>query len=186
VLELDPETTTVDTVPEGNRSYFGRPRSGARTEQPDVLLDALVNIDEFKLDVQGLKANVSVLAEVAGLVKLSVGADVSLDRVTLMIKGVEVKALLEVRLDEVHGILDKAITALIEHPEILEILAKTVIDVVEEVGRVVTPVVEGVVEGVLGGVVSPVVQGVVGEVVTPVVQGVVRGLLPPVVAGVGA
>ena len=50
-----------------------------------------MNVDEFKLDVQGLMANVSALAEVAGLVKLSVVADVSLDRVWLTIKGVEVR-----------------------------------------------------------------------------------------------
>jgi len=41
------------------------------------------------------------LAEVASLVKLSGGADVSLDRVKLTVKSLDVKALREVRLDEV-------------------------------------------------------------------------------------
>jgi hypothetical protein len=146
-----------------------------------------VSVKEIKLDVQGLRANVQVNAEVANLVKLSVGADVSLDRVTLTITGVEVKALLEVRLDEVRAILDRALTLLIENPEILEVLARTLVDVVHEVGEVVTPVVQGVisgvvapvVQGVVGGIVAPVVQGVVGGIVAPVVEGVVRGLTPP-------
>jgi hypothetical protein len=64
-----------------------RRRTADRTEQPDVLLDALVKVQEIKLEVVGLKANVRVNAEVGNLVKLSVGADVSLERVTLTITG---------------------------------------------------------------------------------------------------
>jgi hypothetical protein len=180
VLEFDGDRPTTDPVPTDPAPTDlvpsnGRRRSADRAEQPDVLLDALVSVKEIKLDVQGLRANVQVNAEVANLVKLSVGADVSLDRVTLTITGVEVKALLEVRLDEVRAILDRALTLLIENPEILEVLARTLVDVVHEVGEVVTPVVQGV----ISGVVAPVVEGVVGGIVAPVVEGVVRGLTPP-------
>jgi len=172
LMELDPDPTTIAPPPDVPPPTDVRQRIAV---QPDVLLDAMVSVQEIKLDVQGLKANVRVNAEVANLVKLSVGADVSLDRVILTITGVEVKALLEVRLDEVHAILDRALTLLIEHPEILEVLARTLVDVVHEVGEVVAPVVEGVVSGV----VAPVVQGVVGQLVAPVVDGVVRALNPP-------
>jgi len=171
-MELDPDPTAIAPPPDVPAPTDVRQRVAV---QPDVLLDAVVSVQEIKLDVRGLKANVRVNAEVANLVKLSVGADVSLDRVTLTITGVEVKALLEVRLDEVHAILDRALTLLIEHPEILEVLARTLVDVVHEVGEVVAPVVEGVVSGV----VAPVVQGVVGQLVAPVVDGVVRALNPP-------
>ena len=172
LMELDPDPTAIAPPPDVPAPTDVRQRVAV---QPDVLLDAVVSVQEIKLDVRGLKANVRVNAEVANLVKLSVGADVSLDRVTLTITGVEVKALLEVRLDEVHAILDRALTLLIEHPEILEVLARTMVDVVREVGEVVTPVVQGVVSGV----VAPVVQGVVGQLVAPVVDGVVRALNPP-------
>ena len=177
-MELDPDPTAIAPPPDVPAPTDVRQRVAV---QPDVLLDAVVSVQEIKLDVRGLKANVRVNAEVANLVKLSVGADVSLDRVTLTITGVEVKALLEVRLDEVHAILDRALTLLIEHPEILEVLARTMVDVVREVGEVVTPVVQGVVSGV----VAPVVQGVVGQLVAPVVDGVVRSLNPPAPGGAG-
>jgi len=184
LMEIDPDPAPVVPGP-GVKPVIPAPgakpptvvarRSADRTEQPDVLLDAVVSVKEIKLDVQGLKANVRVNAEVGNLVKLSVGADVSLDRVTLTITGVEVKALLEVRLDEVSAILDRALTLLIENPEILEVLGRTLVDVVHEVGEIVAPVVQGV----INGVVAPVVQGVIGQVIAPVVDGVVRGLNPP-------
>jgi len=173
VETLDPEPPVVELVP------LDKP---SPNDPPDVFLDALVAVQEIKLDVQGLRAHLAVNAEVASLVKLSVGADVSLERVTLTITGVEVKALLEVRLDQVRAILDKALTLLIENPEILEILARTVVDVVKEVGDVVEGVVDGVVQEVVAPVVDGVVRGVLG-VVPPATGGVVLpgpgGVVPP-------
>jgi hypothetical protein len=58
-----------------------------------VLLDVPVLKVEGNLTVEGLRALVAVLAELADLVKLSVGADVGLDKVELEIKGVEAGAL---------------------------------------------------------------------------------------------
>jgi hypothetical protein len=136
LLELDGDPTTTALAHNGHLPLNGRRRSADRTEQPDMLLDTLVNVQEIKLEVHGLKANVQVPAEVANPVKRPVGADVSLDRVTLTIAGVEVKTLLGVRLDEVRTILDRALTLIIEHPEILEILAKTGADVTHEAGEV--------------------------------------------------
>jgi hypothetical protein len=54
-----------------------------------VLLDVpVLKVEEITLTVEGLRAHVAVLAELANLVKLSVGADVELDKVELSIKGV--------------------------------------------------------------------------------------------------
>jgi hypothetical protein len=77
---------------------------------------------------------VAVLAELADLVKLSVGADVSLDKVELEIKGVEAQVLLKVRLEQVRAILDKALSTIGENPEILQSLVRTVDRTLGEVG----------------------------------------------------
>ncbi len=91
-------------------------------------------LDVPVLKVEGLRAHVAVLAELADLVKLSVGADVELDKVELTIKGVEAQALLTVRLEQVRAILDKALTTIGGNPEILQSLVRTVDRTVGEVG----------------------------------------------------
>jgi hypothetical protein len=100
-----------------------------------VLLDVpVLKVEEINLTVEGLRAHVAVLAELADLVKLSVGADVNLDKVELEIKGVEAQALLKVRLEQVRAILDKALTTIGENPEILQSLVRTVDRTLGEVG----------------------------------------------------
>src|SRR3954454_21945572 len=75
---------------------------GADSVEPDVLLDVpLLKVDEIVLDVEDLRARVSLQAEVLDLLRLNVGADVALGSVHLDIKGVEAQALLKVRLDNV-------------------------------------------------------------------------------------
>ena len=71
---------------------------------PDVLLDVpVVKVDEINFELNDLRAQVSLHAKVLDLVELSVGADVYLGRVKLVIKGVEAQALLKVRLDNVNN-----------------------------------------------------------------------------------
>jgi hypothetical protein len=76
-------------------------------QTPDVLLDVPnLEVDRITLEVDDLRAHVSVLAELANLVRLSVGADVQLGRVKLEIEGVEAQALLKVRLEHVRATLE--------------------------------------------------------------------------------
>src|SRR5829696_3713693 len=78
-------------------------------QEPDVLLDVSeLEVDRISLEVENLRAHVSVLAELANLVSLSVGVDARLDRVKLEIGGVRAKVLLKVRLEHVRAILEKA------------------------------------------------------------------------------
>src|SRR5688500_15574963 len=71
-------------------------------EGPDVLVDVpVVKVDSIDIEVDDLRAQVAVLAEVRDLVQLSVGADVRLGEVELKIEGVEAQALLKARLDNV-------------------------------------------------------------------------------------
>jgi hypothetical protein len=101
-------------------------RRSTRKEQ-DVLLDVSeLEVEKITLEVAGLRAHVSVLAQLASLVNLQVGVDARLNRVKLEIEGVRAKVLLKVWLDDVRAILEKALDTLGEHPEILESLVKAI------------------------------------------------------------
>jgi hypothetical protein len=100
-------------------------------EEPDVLLDVPVaKVDEIDIEVDELRAQVAVLAEVRDLVQLSVGADIHLGKVKLKIEGVEAQALLKARLGNVTAILERVLTTLDRNPELL----KSVGQVTERVG----------------------------------------------------
>jgi len=108
-------------------------RQEANGQEPDVLLDVSeLEVDRINLEVEDLRAHVSILAELANLLSLSVGVDARLDRVKLEIEGVEAKVLLKVRLKHVRAILEKALDTIAENPEILRILARSLSRVVRE------------------------------------------------------
>jgi hypothetical protein len=105
----------------------------ASGQGPDVLLDVSeLEVDRINLEVEDLRAHVSILAELANLLSLSVGVDARLDQVKLEIEGVEAKVLLKVRLEHVRAILEKALDTIAENPEILRILARSLSRVVRE------------------------------------------------------
>src|SRR5215211_2500212 len=102
-------------------------------QEPDVLLDVSeLEVDKINLEVERLRAHVSILAELANLLSLSVGVDARLARVQLEIEGVEAKVLLKVRLRHVRAILEKALDTIGEHAEILRILARSLSRLVRE------------------------------------------------------
>src|SRR5215204_2531634 len=102
-------------------------------QEPDVLLDVTeLEVDRINLEVERLRAHVSILAELANLLSLSVGVDARLARVQLEIEGVEAKVLLKARLRHVRAILEKALDTIGEHPEILRILARSLSRLVRE------------------------------------------------------
>src|SRR3954452_25028601 len=97
---------------------------------PDVLVDVpVVKVDEIDIEVEDLRAQVAVQAEVRDIVQLSVGADAHLGKVELKIEGVEAQALLKARLDNVTAILERVLTTLDRNPELLESIGKAVEDV---------------------------------------------------------
>src|SRR5918997_4496992 len=106
---------------------------GPDTQEPDVLLDVSeLEVDRITLEVEDLRAHVSILVELANLLNLSVGVDARLDQVKLEIEGVEAEVLLKVRLKHIRAILEKALDTIGEHPEILRILARSLSQVVRE------------------------------------------------------
>jgi hypothetical protein len=106
------------------------------SEEPDVLLDApVVKVDEISLNVEELQALVSLQADVLNLLRLHVGAKVSIGQVGLEIKGVEAQALLKVRLRNVARILDRVLTTIDRNPELVEGLVDDAGKAVGELGR---------------------------------------------------
>ena len=121
-------------------------------EEPDVLLDvSQLEVDRIRLEVEDLRAHVSVLAQLANLVNLSVGVDARLDRVELEIEGVRAKVLLKVRLEHVRAILEKALDTVASVPEILERLGQTLDELLEgrlgDASATLEQVLEGLEEG---------------------------------------
>ncbi|MGV9875728.1 hypothetical protein ACWDUG_23905, partial [Streptomyces cellulosae] len=140
------------------------PRPPATPTDTDVFLDVpLLKVDEIDLDVEDLRAHVSLQAEVLDLLRLSVGADVSLGRVHLGISGVEAQAQLRVRLDNVAVIVNRVLTTVDRNPEILTELARGVSAAVRDVGGGARQAVGAVGEGA-GQAVQDVGAGAGGAV----------------------
>lgn len=94
-------------------------------QEVDVILDVReLEVDRINLTVKGLRAHVSVLAELASLVSLQVGVDARLEEVELEIEGVRAKLLLKVDLDNVRAILKHALETVAENPQILRVLTR--------------------------------------------------------------
>jgi len=95
----------------------GQPAGG----DPDLILDVpSLGIEELTLDVENLRARVSLRAELADMVKLSVGVEADVDKVKLEAKGVEAQLLLKAGLDNVRAILIQALDALDNNPGIID------------------------------------------------------------------
>ena len=135
-------------------------------QEPDVLLNVSeLEVDRINLEVEDLRAHVSVLAELANLVNLSVGVDARLDRVKLEIEGVEAEVLLKVRLKHVRAILEKALDTIAEHPEILRILARSLSGLVRESLGETLGILNEVLEGLeVGDTVDEALRGRLEEV----------------------
>lgn len=102
---------------------------------PDVMLDVpVVKVDEIDIEVDDLRAAVSVRAELKDLVQLNVGVAARLGTVELNIQGVEAQALLKARLDNVSKILGRVLTTLDRNPQLLESVGRAVEDVGEGAG----------------------------------------------------
>ena len=153
----------------------------------DVLLDVSeLEVDRIVLEVEGLRAHVSVLAELASLVSLQIGVDARLDRVKLEIEGVRAKVLLKVRLENIRAVLEKALETVAEHPEILESLTRALDEVLtgklsDALGTLTTTL-EGLEEGAtvdapLKGSLEDV-RAVLAEVLNEAEEGVARTALP--------
>ena len=87
---------------------------------PDVVLDVpVLKVDEIDLDVEDLRAQVSLRAELADFVKVNVGVEVQLGKIKLEVQGLEAQALLKVKLEGILRTLDRALNTIDRNPQIL-------------------------------------------------------------------
>ena len=86
-------------------------------QQPDVVLNVPnFSVDEITLKVDNLQVHVALDAQLASLLKLTAGADASIDQVDLSIKGVKGQGALIVRLDSVRAIIGRTLQTLDNTP----------------------------------------------------------------------
>ena len=149
----------------GRESSDGQDHDG---QEPDVVLDVPeLEVVRITLVVRDLRAHVSILAELADLLNLSVGVDARLDEVKLEIEGVEAEVHLVARLKNVRAILVKALDTIGEHPEILRILARSLTQVVRETLEGTLGTLDSAIEGLeVGDTVDEALLGSLGEVRT--------------------
>ncbi|HEX8623159.1 MAG TPA: hypothetical protein VF718_14415 [Allosphingosinicella sp.] len=119
-------------------------------EQPDVILDVPnLSVEQITLEVENLQVHIALDARLANLLKLTAGADASIDRVKLDIKGVQATATLVVRLDNVRAIIERTLQTLDNNPQLVSQLLSTVDNTVNTVGGVANNTV-GTVGGIAG------------------------------------
>src|SRR5215207_4551515 len=123
------------TAPEREYANYIMENDRDDAKIPDVLLDVpVVKVDEINFELNDLRVRANLFAKVLDLVELAVGVDAYLGRVKLVITGVEVQALLKVRLDNVAAILDRVLTTIDRNPQIVERLVEGVSSAVEDIG----------------------------------------------------
>ncbi|MFG3603566.1 hypothetical protein [Micromonospora chersina] len=115
----------------------GRPAHRGRGEsEPDVLLDIPeVTVDQIRLSVEGLDADLSLRARLANLLQLDAGVRVHLEGVELDVTGVSAEALLKVRLEKLMQILDRALSTIDRNPHLIDVLARSVGGSIDDVNR---------------------------------------------------
>lgn len=121
------------------------------SDQPDVLLDVPnLSVEQITLEVSNLQVHLALDARLANLLKLTAGADASIDQVKLDIRGVRAQATLIVRLDNVRAIIERTLQTLDNNPQIVTQLLSTVDNTVDTVGGVANNAV-GTVGSIAGG-----------------------------------
>lgn len=117
---MDDQSTSREELAESRGYARGHGPGGDESTEPDVLLDVpQLKVEEIILDVEDLRAHVSVEADVLNLLRLSVGADVQLGGVHLEIRGVEAQVLLKVHLDKIAEIINRVLATIDRNPEIV-------------------------------------------------------------------
>jgi hypothetical protein len=139
----------------------GIPEETPTRQDVDVLLDVQeLEVDKIHLTVRGLRAHVSVVAELASLVNLQVGVDARLDEVELEIEGVRAKLLLKVRLDNIRAVLEHALDTVAENPQILRVLTRALDELVSGTLGGALGALENVLEDLeVGGTVDELLRG---------------------------
>lgn len=136
--------------PRGGQSTTLAQQVSSGGQQPDVLLDIPnLSVESITLEVDNLQAHIALDARLGSLLKLTAGADASIDKVKLDIKGVQATATLVVRLDNVRAIIERTLQTVDNNPQLVAGLLNSVDNTVNTVGGVANNAV-GTVGGIAG------------------------------------
>lgn len=149
--------------PGGEQVSGGTPRSRAYPEYDVVLEVPNLCVNRLFLKVDSLTAKVNLDAQIGNLVQVRAGADVLIGNVDLTIEGVRAQVLLLVDLDDVVYIVDRTLTFVDNHPEIVQQLGSTLQTTVGSVGGLVGGVVQGLLLGTTTNALGQTVQRVVNQ-----------------------
>ncbi|WP_146167778.1 hypothetical protein [Micromonospora sp. MH33] len=101
---------------------------------PDVVLQIPhLRVDDICVEAGDLDAHLSLRARLGGLLQVDVGVQARLGTARVDIRGVTTEAMLEVRLDELNGILDRALSTVDGNPQVIG--ARTADTTVDQAGR---------------------------------------------------
>ncbi|HYH80280.1 MAG TPA: hypothetical protein VEX86_10795, partial [Longimicrobium sp.] len=141
-----------------------QPGPPAEYQAYDVVLSVpRLCVERITLDVENLDVRLALNAQVANLVSVQAGANVSIQQVNIGIRGVRAEALLLVDLDNVAAVIDRTLQFVDNHPEIVTQLTGTVNRTVNTVGGVANTALQP------GGVVDRTV-GVAGQTLNNLTQ----------------
>ncbi|MET8833857.1 hypothetical protein ABZV78_08075 [Micromonospora sp. NPDC004540] len=138
----EPRAGTTDprrAAAEGDRRQpAGVHHSAPTMSDPDVVLQVPhLRMDDVCVEGDDLDAHLSLRARLGSLLQLDVGMQARLGTVRIDLRGMTTEALLEVRLDELNGILDRALSTVDRNPQIIEAVVGTVDTTVDQEGRTV-------------------------------------------------
>src|SRR5918995_1206703 len=149
------------------------------TEDPaeKEMRDPSVKVDEIDIEVDDLRAQLAVMAEVRKILMLSVGVDAGLGQVELKIEGVEAQALVKARLKNVHAIVERVALTLDRNPELLAAIGRGVEEIGHGTGEMFADTGEGVEQVAEGaeGAIEDVGKGA-GQAVGQIGGGARRGV----------
>ena len=139
-----PSTRTATTRPTSTGSGGGGTLPTG-TSPPDVLLRVPeLHVGKIELDVDNLRADLNLNAEIANLVTLNVGVQVAVEKVNITIADVDAQLDLVIRLGNIAKMVNRTLASLDLNPLLINLL--------NEVGDVVDSVV-GAVDGLLGSII---------------------------------
>jgi hypothetical protein len=115
----DPDSTYYETAnthtPKSDNSSHGI-GNVTLSPDPDVHLNASVHVGEINLTVLNITAKINLDAQVKGLLTFNAGVDAHIDRVRLLIQGVEARVLLEARLGNLVAIISDVLDSIDLNP----------------------------------------------------------------------
>ncbi|KAK3334539.1 hypothetical protein B0H65DRAFT_76184 [Neurospora tetraspora] len=142
-----PSGTTTSSRPSGTATVPGPSGTNYGPKgPPDVLLRVPeLHVGRIELDVDNLRAEVNLAAEVASLVTLNAGVQVGIDKVNITIADVDAQLDLVIRLGNLVKVVNRTLSTLDLNPALVNLLD----GVVDAVDGVI-----GAVDGLLGSIVQ--------------------------------